>query len=176
MCRRIIQKLVNKFKKKSNRENKVLFKVGIETQIMSPYYIDSNCNIGSYTYIGLYSNISKATIGNYCSIGNNVVIGAGEHDINTISTSAHLYEGENWYDELTQKDVNIKNDVWIGTQAIIRRGVTIGDGAVIGANSFVNNDVPDFAVVVGSPAKIINIDLMKKQGILLNQQIGGIMM
>ena len=148
---KLIKKIINKIKRKKSYS----FKVGTKTHIMNPFFIDSNCNIGSYTYIGLYSNITKAKIGNYCSIGNNVVIGAGEHDINMISTSAHLYEGENWYDELTQKDVVIKNDVWIGTQSIIRRGVTIGNGAVIGANSFVNKDVPDFAVVAGSPAKII---------------------
>ncbi len=138
-------------KTKNNRK----FLVGNETQIIEPAYIDANCKIGSYTYIGSYSNITKAEIGNYCSIGNNVVIGAGEHDINAISTSAFIYDGIDWYEELTQKDCIIKNDVWIGTQSIIRRGVSVGNGAVIGANSFVNKDVPDFAVVAGSPAKII---------------------
>ena len=49
----------------------------------------------------------------------------------------------------------IGNDVWIGAQAIIKQGVKIGDGAVIGANSFVNKDVEPFSIVVGSPAKHI---------------------
>lgn len=49
----------------------------------------------------------------------------------------------------------IGNDVWIGAQAIIKQGVRIGDGAVIGANSFVNKDVEPFSIVVGSPAKHI---------------------
>lgn len=59
------------------------------------------------------------------------------------------------YNDLTQKDCIIKNDVWIGVNAVIRRGVTVGNGAVVGANSFVNKDVPDFAVVGGCPARII---------------------
>lgn len=59
------------------------------------------------------------------------------------------------YHNLTQKDCIIKNDVWIGVNAVIRRGVTVGNGAVVGANSFVNKDVPDFAVVGGCPARII---------------------
>jgi len=49
----------------------------------------------------------------------------------------------------------IGNDVWIGAQAIIKEGVKIGNGAVIGANSFVNKDVEPFSIVVGSPAKHI---------------------
>jgi hypothetical protein len=49
----------------------------------------------------------------------------------------------------------IQDDVWIGASCIIRRGVTIGTGAVIGANSFVNQDVPPFAIMAGSPARNI---------------------
>ena len=49
----------------------------------------------------------------------------------------------------------IGNDVWIGVDSIIRRGVKIGNGAVVGANSFVNHDVPDFAIVAGNPARLI---------------------
>ena len=56
---------------------------------------------------------------------------------------------------MTEKSCIIKNDVWIGVDSVIRRGVTIGNGAVVGANSFVNKDVPDFAVVGGSPARIL---------------------
>jgi len=49
----------------------------------------------------------------------------------------------------------IGNDVWIGLGAIILSGVTIGDGAVVGAGAVVSRDVPPYAVVVGSPARII---------------------
>lgn len=127
--------------------------------------IDKSSVIGAYTYIGTDCSITKATIGRYVSIGNHVVIGPGEHNIQRISTSAWLYQDEvGWYQELTEKDIWIGNDVWVGTGAVIRRGVTVGDGAVIGANSFVNCQVPDFAVVGGYRPGLSNIVLMRRQG------------
>lgn len=142
-----------KHKKRSDFSNPC-YRVGHDTNIMSPAYIDANCEIGNYTYIGTYSNITKAKIGNYCSIGNFVTIGPGEHKMDRISTS-HWFASDDNYTELTEKDCVIDNDVWIGVGAIIRRGVHVGNGAVVGANSFVNSDVPPFAIVAGNPAKII---------------------
>ena len=49
----------------------------------------------------------------------------------------------------------IGNDVWIGCNATILRGVTIGDGAIVAANAFVNKDVPPYAIVGGVPAKVL---------------------
>lgn len=115
--------------------------------------IDAKSSIGNFTYIGKNCNITKADIGRYCSIANNVSIGQGEHDLARISTSSIFYNSS--YEKLTQEDCVIGNDVWIGTDTVILRGVKIGDGAVIGANSVVTKDVPSFAIVVGSPAKII---------------------
>ena len=117
------------------------------------FYFDSE--IGEYTYIGRYCDITRAKIGRYCSIGNFVVIGGGEHRTDRISTNINLYPDSDKSYELADRDLVIKNDVWIGTNAVIRRGITIGNGAVIGANSFVNKDVPDYAIVAGTPAKII---------------------
>ena len=51
--------------------------------------------------------------------------------------------------------VTIGNDVWIGMRSIIMPGVTIGNGAVIGAGAVVTKDVPDYAIVGGVPAKVI---------------------
>ncbi|MCL4136297.1 UNVERIFIED_CONTAM: hypothetical protein GTU68_032911 [Idotea baltica] len=51
--------------------------------------------------------------------------------------------------------VNIGNDVWIGERALISQGVNIGDGAVVGMGSIVTKDVPAYAVVAGTPAKVI---------------------
>jgi len=114
---------------------------------------DDCTSIGSYCYIGRYCYLTKVEIGNYCSVANNVSIGQGEHQLNNISTSSFFYGSP--YEELTEKDCLIGNDVWIGVDSIIKRGVTIGDGAVIGANSVVTHDVPAFAIAVGSPARII---------------------
>ena len=115
--------------------------------------IDNDTIIGDYTFIGKYTGITKSKIGRYCSIGTNVLIGPGEHKLDKFSTSACFYK--NAYNELTQKDVIIGNDVWIGSYSIILRGIKIGNGAIIGAGAVVTKDVPDFAVVVGVPAKII---------------------
>jgi virginiamycin A acetyltransferase len=115
--------------------------------------LDNMTRVGSSTYIGKRVTITKATIGNFCSIANNVSIGQGEHDYTNYTTSTIFTK--NPFDELTQKHCEICNDVWIGTGAVIRRGVTVSDGAVIGANAVVTKDVPAYAIAVGVPAKVI---------------------
>lgn len=70
----------------------------------------------------------------------------------TIATNNHdFYERE----VLTCKPVHIKKNVWIGLNVTIMPGVTIGENAVVGGGSVVTKDVPDNAVVVGSPAKVV---------------------
>jgi len=123
--------------------------------------IDAKSKIGKYTYIGKYCYLTKVNIGNYCSIANNVSIGQGEHDLSKISTNSLFYNDA--YEELTQKECIIGNDIWIGVDSIILRGVTIGNGAVVGANSVVTKDIPPYAVVVGSPAKIIKYRFDKQK-------------
>ena len=98
--------------------------------------------------------ITKTDVGNYCTIANDVYIGQGEHDYTQVALSGQLYDF-NSYDKYTQKDCLIGNDVWIGVGVVVLRGVTIGDGVVIGANSVVTKDIPPFAIAVGSPAKVI---------------------
>ncbi len=146
---KFVQEIIDKI-----RHKKTDYTIGENSTVSKPCFIDENCQIGSYTYIGKYCCITKATIGNYCSIGDFVTIGPGEHKTDRISTSGFFAEINN-YDELTEKDCIIGNDVWVGVSSIIKRGVTIGNGAIVGANSFVNKDVPPYAVVAGSPAKII---------------------
>ena len=64
---------------------------------------------------------------------------------------------------MTKLNCTIKNDVWIGVDSVILRGVTIGNGVIIGANSVVNKDIPDFAIAVGSPAKVIKYRFKKNK-------------
>ncbi len=146
---------IKKRKRLTIKSNDVSFKIkfGSNINVGKGTFIDHNCEIGSYTFIGKNCNISKATIGRYCSIANNVSIGPGEHDLTKISTSSIFYK--NAYEKLTKKLCIIGNDVWIGTDVIVLRGVKIGNGAVIGANSVVTKDVPPFSIFVGSPAKFI---------------------
>ena len=79
--------------------------------------------------------------------------GLGEHDISAVSTSV-LFQ-ETVFENLTRSPCTIGHDVWIGAQSLILRGVHVGDGAVIGANSVVTRDVAPFDVVAGSPARVI---------------------
>lgn len=123
------------------------------TKISQSSRVSKDSIIGKYCYVGERCDITKSEIGNYVSIANNVSIGPGEHSLNKISTNSLFYETP--YLNLTQGHCKIESDAWIGVDSIIRRGVTVGIGAVVGANSFVNSDVPNFAIVAGSPAKIV---------------------
>lgn len=106
-----------------------------------------HCIIGKNNYIACRGSFYNANIGNYCCIGPNVHIGGMQHSYWWYSMSP-LVSSYCKEPNLTR----IGNDVWIGAGCIIKEGVSIGDGAVIGANSFVNKDVEKFSIVVGSPA------------------------
>lgn len=105
--------------------------------------------VGKYCYVSAFCGLNKVQMGNYCSIGPSVLIGNMEHDVNDYSTSPRLSNCGR------DDEVVLGNDVWIGAQSFVRIGVKIGDGAVVGAQSFVNKDVPPYAIVVGTPAKIL---------------------
>ena len=60
-------------------------------------------------------------------------------------------------------DIIIENDVWIGAKATIMSGVTIHNGAVIGANSVITKDIPPYAIVVGNPGKIVKYRFTEEQ-------------
>lgn len=122
--------------------------IGKHVEICKMAYL-THCYIGDYCYLGMYSYFNHVRMGNYCSISGFVTIGAMEHDYTDISTSTHLGDG-GYSDHITV----IGNDVWIGAQTVVRQGVSIGDGAVIGANSFVNKDIPPYAIAFGTPAKV----------------------
>jgi virginiamycin A acetyltransferase len=114
--------------------------------------ISDDSIVGPYTYIGKNSSITRAKVGRYCSVANNVSIGPSQHPRSEISTwVSHI----DTYDLLYEKECIVGNDVWIGVNSVIKRGVRIGDSAIIGANSFVNTDIPEFSVAAGSPARII---------------------
>jgi len=99
--------------------------------VVGPYsHVSRDSRIGAHSYLGRNCVVSKAVIGRYVSIADNVSIGNGEHDITRISTSSLFYDDP--YAELTRGKCEIGSDVWIGVDAIIRRGVHVGLGAVIG--------------------------------------------
>ncbi|MGN0192690.1 MAG: CatB-related O-acetyltransferase [Candidatus Gastranaerophilaceae bacterium] len=112
----------------------------------------SNIHIGAYTYLRnrvfVYDNV---TIGSYGSIANDAVIAPAEHPTDWFTTSPTVYSSM----VLPEIHTYIGNDVWIGTKAIVKAGVKIGDGAIVGAGAIVTKDVPPYAIVAGVPAKII---------------------
>lgn len=120
--------------------------------------------IGNYSHIGPYCSFNCLRMGNYCSVATGVHVGGEEHAFSDYSTS-DLLSNQNDAETMTY----IGNDVWIGSQCYIRMGVNIGDGAVVGANSFVNKDVPPYAIVAGSPAKIIKYRFDKKKISLIQE-------
>jgi acetyltransferase-like isoleucine patch superfamily enzyme len=116
-----------------------------------------------YENIKWWGSDSRLKIGNFCSIAEGVtfVLG-GEHFTNRIST--YQFTG-GWFREangvdpgigppdFSRGDINVGNDVWLGTRVTVMSGVTIGDGAIVGAGSIVTKDIPPYTVAVGIPAK-----------------------
>lgn len=120
-------------------------------------------NIGRHTYIGDYTKLdSLVSVGHFCSIANNVLIGATMHPTDWLSTSPFQYDnwlkfgdGKSKYNYELRKKTHIGNDVWIGAHAVIKTGLTIGDGAIIGAGAIITHDVPPYAIMGGVPARVI---------------------
>lgn len=105
-------------------------------------------NVQLNPYVIIYGG--NVTIKDNCMIAPHVVITTANHDFVQIEKPM-IFAGI-----VDNSDLIIEEDVWIGANASIIAGVKrIGKGAVIGANSVVNKPIPDFAIVVGAPAKII---------------------
>lgn len=122
--------------------------------------------IGLHTYSQTLKVIehpgAKLSIGKFCSIGPKVKIFLGENhrtDYVTTYPFGHInqekFPCKNTMHPSSKGDVVIGNDVWLGFNATIMSGVTIGDGAVIAANSHVVKDVPPYSITGGNPAQHI---------------------
>lgn len=126
---------------------------------VSPKVEISNTKVSYLSSIGRYSKIVHSEIGKYCAISWDTTINAISHPYNHLTVSAFPYVPYvgNFVKERKQsyQKVIIKNDVWIGANSVIMPGVTIGNGAIIGAGAVVTKNVPDYAIVAGVPAKII---------------------
>jgi len=128
-------------------------------------------NIGDRCSIGGATNLISI---NEINIGNDVIISYGctiyDHNshsiywnqrkndvlniINDFQNESNFIKNKDWKNVKTEK-VEICNKVWIGFDVVILKGVTIGEGAVIGARSVVTKDVPPYTVVAGNPATIV---------------------
>lgn len=121
-------------------------------------------SIGYATYVNANSSVKNCSIGKFCSIGPEVIVGGvGKHPVNFLSTHPAFYSarGQSGVQFATQsgfsemRQTTIGNDVWIGARAIILDGVVLGDGAIVAAGAVVTQDVPPYTIVGGVPAKPI---------------------
>lgn len=104
---------------------------------------------------------TKLIIGNYCSIaGGTTFLLGGEHNLDTISTypfKVRLFGEER--EAGSKGNIVIKDDAWIGQNAIICSGITVGQGAIVAAGAVVTKNVEPYAIVGGNPAKFIKYRL-----------------
>jgi acetyltransferase-like isoleucine patch superfamily enzyme len=119
-------------------------------------------SVGKMTYgpLNIYSWNNEdegLIIGNFVSIASGVkFLLGGNHRIDTLSTYPFKVKILGEKTEATTKGkIIVEDDVWIGMDAMILSGVTIGKGAVVAARSVVTKDVPPYAIVAGNPARII---------------------
>ena len=133
--------------------------------------LSSNVSIGKYTRgnpkIIDYGGRSKLTIGNFCSIAKDVTfLLGGSHIISwptTFPFTTVLGVKNNPSEPKPQyAETKVGNDVWIGYGATILSGVTIGDGAIIGAKSVVSKDIEPYSIVVGNPPKLLRYRYSEK--------------
>lgn len=141
--------------------------------------VDNPCiEIGDYTYYDDHEDVynfeknvkynfefinDKLIIGKFCSIasGAQFLLNGGNHLTEAISSFPFTIFGNGWEKAMENKtypvrgNIVIGNDVWIGHEAVILPGVTIGDGCIIGAQSVVTKNVEPYTIVGGNPAKPI---------------------
>jgi acetyltransferase-like isoleucine patch superfamily enzyme len=119
--------------------------------------ISGNLKLGYASSIGINCNLNgDIIIGKFCQIGGYVAMYSTNHPIDYLS----IYTGNNLFNGLLKSNtqfgkIEIGNDVWIGHGVVILKDIKIGNGAILGSGSIITKDVPPYAIVVGSPAKII---------------------
>ncbi len=161
----------DKFLKIGYMANATKCKFGIYNTIYNEVSLNE-VTLGDFTYIAGNTNISKTTIGKFCSIGPDCKIGLGKHPtkdfvsthpvfFSTLKQAQVTFADRNYFDEFAY--IIIGNDVWLGANVIVVDGVKIGDGAVVAAGSVVTKDIPPYAIVGGVPAKIIKYRFEKEE-------------
>ncbi len=134
--------------------------------------------LGRFTYFGRGCRVIDANIGRYCSIGREVTINLRDHPMTWLSTHPFQYNGTKHflnYEEYhalkapfkinktaLENRVRIGSDVWIGDRVMIKRGIKVGNGAILAAGSVITRDVAPYMIVGGAPAKNIRMRFDEK--------------
>lgn len=124
----------------------------------------SAVNLDDFSYISRDCYILKASIGKFCCLGPEVIVGLGIHPTenfvsshpvfySTLRQCGTTFADNQYFDEF--KVTTIGHDVWIGARSIILDGVNIGNGSIVAAGAVVTKDVPSYAIVGGVPARVI---------------------
>lgn len=128
-----------------------------KTAYLGRVFVSSGVSLGEGTYVNS-GIIFSGNIGNWCSIAYGVIIGPTEHDIKFITMSPFHARSMGFDAKLTELNIHppiIEDEVWIGANAIVLRGVKIGRGSVIAAGAVVTKNVPAGEIWGGVPAKFI---------------------
>lgn len=139
--------------------------IGTESNIEATIVLEKDgveVRIGSRTHVG-GGTLLDAACG--IEIGDDVLIAFEvllmDHDSHSVHFESRQYDARNWmrgskdWTHVERRPIRIDNKVWLGARSIVLKGVTIGEGAVIGAGSVVTRDVPPWTLVCGNPAKIV---------------------
>ena len=106
-------------------------------------------DIGPHTHFAPYGCLyGPLTIGSHCAIAAHVVFASVGHGY--ARTDIPMVE-----QKVLKKEIVLENDVWVGANAVITQGVTIGEGTIVGAGAVVTRDIPPYSVVAGAPARVI---------------------
>ncbi|WP_320128736.1 CatB-related O-acetyltransferase [uncultured Sphaerochaeta sp.] len=141
----------------------------LDSKIANSAKINAGANIvrttiGKYSYIGNSTSIVNTQIGNFCSIAGGCIIGGASHPIDWVSTSPVFLSGRNCmlkhfssHQFNPYENTTIGNDVWIGSNCLIKSGVSISDGVIIGMGSVVTKNIGPYEIWAGNPAKLIRL-------------------
>jgi acetyltransferase-like isoleucine patch superfamily enzyme len=145
-------------------------------RFIGAFVMRADTHIGAFTEFGREIEVQSGSVGRYSELGPGSMIGATGHPTTWMSVSAFQYKKSTWGWHPTADDVDvidpeaggrqsfrsvgpdqarIGNDVWLGANVVVLRGVTIGDGCIVAANAVVTKDLPPYSIAAGLPAKVI---------------------
>lgn len=163
------------------------FKDQFSSQLLHETVDHPNIEVGFFSYYSGYhhkhdfvecarylhdkrKDVDKLIIGNYCSIGSGAIFmmaGNQGHNTNWLSTFPFYFQANIFKSAkngfVKAGNTVVGNDVWIGSEAMIMSGVTIGDGAIIAARAVVIKDVESYTIVGGNPASVIKSRFENKE-------------